>query len=275
MQDGLLTDASDFQIAYRDVLGDIDALAGQVSGADWGRPTGCPGWSLRDVFAHVCDLESILIGRPRPEHTVTRERPYVRNAPGEFMEIGVDARRSQPIADLVGELHGVVAERLRSLESLSEDDMERDAPGFFGATRLRSQLTIRVFDLWVHDQDIRRALGRAGDLDGPAAQHSRELMVRGAARRIQERLAPAAGTTVAVDVTGLGGARRGMTFDGERGRGVAEAPATPVVTMRLDLPTLTVLACGRSDDPGARDRVELGGDVALGRRMLEDIASTP
>jgi hypothetical protein len=45
--------------------------------------------------------------------------------------------------------------------------------------------------------------------------------------------------------------------------------------LRLDLNTLTVLACGRSDDPMARSRVVVEGVQNLGRRVLEDMAVTP
>ena len=275
MGDGMLGTAAEFRDAYADVLGDIDHLSREITAEQWDLPTGCPGWSVRDQVAHVVDLESILLLRPRGEHEVTGERPYIRNPPGHFMEIGVDARRALPASDVVDELHEVVAERLRALDAVTDADLEADAAGFFGPTKLRSQLTIRVFDLWAHDQDIRRALTRPGDLEGPAAAHSRELMVRGAARRIQELVSPPPGTEVLVDITGPGGARRAMVFDGERGRGVADPPERPDVTMRMDLPALTVLACGRDGGHAARERVELGGDVELGRRMLADIASTP
>ena len=275
MNDGMLATAAEFRDAYGDVLGDIDLLTGEITANEWDLPTGCPGWSVRDQVAHVVDLESILIGRRRVEHDVAGERPYIRNPPGHYMEIGVDSRRHRPVEDVVAELRDVVAQRLRNLDAIGDDELDNEVTGFFGPSKLRNQLTIRVFDLWAHDQDIRRALGRPGDLDGLAASHSRELLVRGAARRIQELVAPPAGTGVLVDITGPGGAARGMVFDGERGRGVAEPPAQPAVTMRLQLPTLTVLACGRDGGEDARERVELAGDVELGRRMLADIASTP
>ncbi|MBV8193972.1 MAG: maleylpyruvate isomerase family mycothiol-dependent enzyme [Candidatus Dormibacteraeota bacterium] len=275
MSDGLLDNADALRAGYTDVLGDVAGLATSIDGDDWDHPTGCPGWSVRDVVAHVADLESLLIGRPRPDHTVDGVREHVRNPGGEFMEIGVDVRRGRPIGEVVDGLEDVVPRRLSALLAIRDADLDGEVPGFLGTTKLRNQLTIRIFDLWSHDQDIRRALRRPGDLDGPAAAHSRELMVRGAARRIQELLTPAAGTSVLVEIEGSGGARRGMTFDGQRGRGVVDAPPDPTATMRMDLHTFTVLACGRSDDPGARDRVRLSGDADLGVRMLADIAATP
>ena len=147
--------------------------------------------------------------------------------------------------------------------------------GFFGESKVRSLLAIRVFDLWAHEQDIRRALHEPGALDGIAAAHSRERMLMGAGNELQERVAPPAGTSIIFDVTGTGGALRSITFDGDRGRAGASIPDTPTSTLRLDLPTLTVLACGRSDDPGARSRVVVEGDQNLGSIVLQDLAVTP
>ena len=90
-------------------------------------------------------------------------------------------------------------------------------------------LAIRVFDLWSHEQDMRRALDEPGGLDGVAAAHSRERMLMGAGNRLQEQVAPAAGTVVVFDVTGTGGALRAISFDGERGRAGATVPARPGV----------------------------------------------
>jgi hypothetical protein len=140
---------------------------------------------------------------------------------------------------------------------------------------VRSFLAIRVFDLWSHEQDLRRALRTPGGFDGIPAAHSRERMMMGAGNRIQERLSPAAGTTIVFDITGPGGARRAIAFDGERGRAGSDIPEIPTSTLRLDLGTLTVLACGRSDDPLATSRVVVEGVQNLGHRVLEDLAVTP
>ena len=148
-------------------------------------------------------------------------------------------------------------------------------PGFFGTGKRRSFLAIRVFDIWAHEQDMRRALGAPGGLDGVAASHSRERMLMGAGSEIQERMTPPAGTVVVFEVTGPGGAVRSIAFDGERGRSGMDVPEAATTTLRLDLPTLTVLACGRSDDPAARSRVVVVGDLNFGDRVLEDLAVTP
>jgi uncharacterized protein (TIGR03083 family) len=275
MGSGNITTAEGFRLAYSEVFTNVYAITSDLDDRQALGITGCPGWTVRDHVAHIVDLESLLIGRPRPEHAVPPGLPYIRNAPGEFMEIGVDARRGMPYHDLVAEYRDVTKERLSRLADLADADLEGTGPGFFGQSKVRSSLAIRVFDLWAHEQDIRRALGQPGGFDGISAAHSRERMLMGAANGIQERLSPAAGTSLLFDITGPGGAQRSIMFDGERGRAGADVPDLPTTTLRLDLNTLTVLACGRSDDPMAPSRVVVEGVQNLGRRVLEDLAVTP
>jgi uncharacterized protein (TIGR03083 family) len=275
MEIGNITTAEGFRTAYAEIFADVGTLAEGLDDDRAMLPTGCPGWTVRDHVAHITDLESILVGRPRVEHAPPEGLSYIRNQPGAFMEIGVEARRGVPLRDLIAEFRAVTAERLARLAALTDSQLDEMGRGFFGESKVRSLLAIRVFDLWAHEQDMRRALGEPGGLDGVAAAHSRERMLIGAAYELQERIAPSGGTAIVFDVTGPGGALRAITFDGERGRSGATIPDSRASTFRLDLPTLTVLSCGRADDPGARARVVVEGDQNLARLVLEDLAVTP
>lgn len=275
METGSITTAEGFKRAHAEIFTDVYAMAADLDDVQANTATGCPGWSVRDHVAHIVDLESLIIGRPRANHTVPPGLPYIRNAPGEFMEIGVDARRGLPFHDLLAEYRDVTKQRLAGLDDLEDAHLDEMGFGFFSQQKTRSFLAIRVFDLWSHEQDMRRALRVPGGFEGIAAAHSRERMMMGAAHAIQERLSPAAGTTILFDITGPGGAQRAISFDGERGRAGAEIPSLPTATLRLDLNTLTVLACGRSDDPLASSRVVVEGVQNLGRQVLEDLAVTP
>ena len=275
MESGNITTAEGFRTAHAEVFANVGALADDLDDERAMLPTGCPGWTVRDHVAHITDLESILIGRPRAEHAVPEGLPYIRNQPGVFMEIGVDARRGVPLADLLGEYRDVTGERLALLATLEDAQLDEMGQGFFGQSKVRSLLAIRVFELWSHEQDIRRALGEPGGLDGVPAAHSRERMLMAAGNLLQERVGPPAGTVIVFEITGPSGAARSITFDGERGMAGAAIPDAPSTRLHLDLATLTVLTCGRSDDPGARSRVVVEGDQNLATRVLEDLAVTP
>jgi uncharacterized protein (TIGR03083 family) len=275
METGSITTADGFKQAHAEIFTDVYAMAADLDDVQANTATGCPGWSVRDHVAHIVDLESLIIGRPRANHTVPAGLPYIRNAPGEFMEIGVDARRGLPFHDLLAEYRDVTKQRLAALDDLTDAQLDEMGYGFFTPQKARSFLAIRVFDLWSHEQDMRRALRVPGGFDGIPAAHSRERMMMGAGNVLQDRLSPAPGTTILFDITGPGGARRAISFDGERGRAGAEIPPLPTTTLRLDLNTLTVLACGRSDDPLAASRVVVEGVQNLGRQVVEDLAVTP
>jgi uncharacterized protein (TIGR03083 family) len=275
MDSGNITTADGFRAAYAEIFTDVYGLAADLNDQQALGITGCPGWTVRDHVAHIVDLEGILIGRQRSNHSVPEGLPYIRNKPGEFMEIGVDARRGMPYHDLIAEYRDVTKERLSRLEDLQDSQLDEMGQGFFGQSKVRSLLAIRVFDLWAHEQDIRRALGEPGGFAGIPAAHSRERMLMGAGNNLQERLAPAAGTSLLFDITGTGGAQRAILFDGQRGMSGMNLPELPTATLHLDMNTLTVLACGRSDDPLASSRVVVEGVQNLGRRVLEDMSVTP
>jgi uncharacterized protein (TIGR03083 family) len=275
VSDGLLRTADGFRTAYRETLGNVGEIVSPLDAASWDLATGCPGWTVRDVVAHISALESILIGREQPAHTIPEGLDHVKNTASELTEIGVDYRRSWTIEQLLDEFREVSAIRLAELDSLEEAQLEGESRGFFGPAKTRNHLTIRLFDLYSHEQDIRRALHMPGGLDGLTAHHARELLARGVASKAAQRLEPPDGTTVLLDITGPEQAWRLITFAAGKGRVSDEASADPTVTLRLDLNTLTILGCGRADDPSARDRVGVEGDVTLGRKILEDVAFTP
>lgn len=259
--------------AYADTLSSVNGLAGALDEPEWARPTGCPGWNVHDVIAHVSATESLLIGREQPAHRVRAGLTHVRNPLGEFMEVGVDFRRDWPAARLRAELADVTAARLRRLAMLRDEELDDEIEALTIRAPLRRFLAVRVFDVWSHEQDIRRATDHPGGLDGPAGAYAREFMLRQASRAAQAAVEPAAGTTVRVELVGAGGGVRDIAFDGERGT-VREADDGAAATLRMDLPTFTALCCGR-DDPGAFERVALDGDVALGGRVLASLAFTP
>ena len=81
-----------------------------------------------------------------------------------------------------------------------------------------------------------------------------------------------AGTTAVLVVEGSAPAAFTVNDIG-RGEPLADVPADPDVTLRMDRETFIVLAGGRrSAEPGA---VTIEGDEALGRHIVDSMATTP
>ena len=95
----------------------------------------------------------------------TSRTPWARSN-----EIGVDWRRQFSGAEVLAEFREVMAAPARAARRA-----HRRRPGTGGRRRpsgpgtLADMLQLRLMDTWSHEQDIRRAVGRPGHVDGPAA----------------------------------------------------------------------------------------------------------
>ncbi len=140
------------------VWNSIDALGQGFSESQWKTPTDCPNWSVQDQLSHLVGSESRILGRPAPEHTPA-ETGHVRNEIGARNEEQVDWRRSWPGARVLEEFREVTAERLVGLRAMTPEDFAAETETPIGPGTVADFLRIRIFDAWIHEQDIRRAVG--------------------------------------------------------------------------------------------------------------------
>jgi len=137
-------------------------------------------------------------------------------------------------------------------------------------------MEIRVFDCWVHEQDIRRAVGRVGHLDGRVAELAMGRITGALGFVVGKRVAPGDGVSVVVELGPPLGTTLAVEVTGGRAGAVAP-PAEPTVRIRSDGEAWLCLGTGRwtAAEALARGRVTLAGDEALGRRIVEQLATTP
>ncbi|WP_331450643.1 maleylpyruvate isomerase family mycothiol-dependent enzyme [Streptomyces prasinus] len=159
----------------------ISELVQPLVEADWNRRTPCPGWSVRDVVSHVIGLDCEMLGDPRPIHALPRDLFHVTDDHQRYMEIQVDVRRHHTAPEMTSELEYTIIRRNRQLRNDTRE------PGRTVRGPLGSELTLEesmrrhAFDVWVHEQDLRAALGRPGNLDSPRRARRPRRAARGAA----------------------------------------------------------------------------------------------
>ena len=139
-------------------------------------------------------------------------------------------------------------------------------------------MRVRVFDCWMHEQDIRRVVGRPGHLSGPALDCVVERF-RGALGFVVGKKAEAPdGTRVLVRTTGPTEVAFGVAVDG-RATVVEESElgGSPTAVVTLPFSTLAALGGGRWDRVRAEAEggVTYDGDVELSSRIVEHMAFTP
>lgn len=251
----------------------LSELCAPLSEGEWNRATSCPGWSVRDVVSHVIAQESELLGDPRPIHTLPRDLRHVVDEPSRYTEVPVDVRRCHTGPEMTAELEYTIIRRSRALrnESRGPDDKVR---GIMGRdTTLERLLHQRAFDTWVHEQDVRRALGHPGNLDSPGAVLVRDWLVQTLPQVVADSAGAPAGSAVVFDVHGAVEFMRTVRVDGQ-GRGSVDSRVSlgPAVTLSMDWETYLLLQCGRLRAGAAE--VKLEGDEKLGRTVLENLAAT-
>jgi uncharacterized protein (TIGR03083 family) len=253
-------------------IDDFVALLRDLPDAAWSQPTDLPGWDVKAVASHVAHLESVLAGEP--EAVVDIGAPVHLTAPtADYTERGVVSRRSHDPADIITEIRVSADTRFAALAA--DPPTDASAKPSLGVPGLswtwETLLRNRALDVWMHEQDIRRAIDRPGGLDTPPALHTARYFAESLGYVVAKRAKAPAGTTVVFELTGAPPVAFGVTDEG-RGVPLGDIPVTPTARIRLDLESYIVLAGGRREP--ADGAVQVEGDEALAWRILGSLSMT-
>jgi len=251
------------------------ALLRELDESDWGLPTDLPGWNVRYVAAHLAHLESDFAGNPQPQVEVP-EAPHVIGLMGQYTEGGPIARAGWSTDQIIDELETSAAKRHDDLLGMLPLDPTAPGDGFAGLIgwSWATLLSNRPLDQWMHQQDIRRAVGRPGGLDSAGARHVLGVFTKSLPYVLAKKARALPGTTVVLEVTGPNATTLAAAV-GEDGRGslLPETPTDPTVRITMDFETFIVLSGGRRTPEQVEVKVE--GDEALGAQVLANLAVTP
>lgn len=238
----------------------------------WDTPTRLDGWTVRDNIAHLVGTESMLLGRPDPGVEVP-DSPHLRNDIGRFNEVWVEAFRGRPGAEVLAAFEEVTAERLAALQRMGPERFAEEAWTPAGKATYGRFMQIRLFDCWMHDLDVRAALGVQGYVGGAASTVALAEVATALGYAVGKRAGAPDGSSVALVVTGADRHRFDVVVDGRAA--VVDVPVlAPTATVTTDLVTFAALVGGRIDPEGplADGRVTLAGDPDLARRVATHLA---
>jgi uncharacterized protein (TIGR03083 family) len=271
-----VVELKDYVDAFEQSVRSLLALLESVDEADWARPTELPGWSVHDVVSHLAALERELLGDPLPP-AVDGYGSHVRSEFGQHMENGVAARRTHSAAALTAELREAVDARLPEMRAMrAEATPVRVVAGEpWDAEKL---LRNRAFDAWMHEQDVRRALTRPGNLDGRGADVAMEILLGALPFLVAKRARATPGQSVRLEVTGVVAFTATVRVGDDGRAALVTAPASteaaePTAVLRAGWETVVRLLGGRLSPDDAV--VELSGDTGLARRLVDRLAVTP
>ena len=254
--------------AIDELLGLLESLAAE----EWSTPTDLPGWDVRAVAAHVAHIESVLAGLPQPEADAADGEPMLAPSPA-YTERGVVARSGCTPEEIIAEIRLACRLRFEALDAEPPVDgsivPETAIPT---AWTWNTLLRNRPLDVWMHEQDIRRAVARPGGLDSPAALHTVRYYAEGVGFVAAKRAAAEPGTTVVLELDDAPPIAFEVTAE-RRGVPLSEVPDEPTVRLSMDRESFIVLSGGRrAPAPGA---VSSAGDLELAERILGALNTTP
>ncbi len=258
MSDAPATVGTDLIDVWRDAIADLRDAAAR---APWRAPSILPGWSVADVVAHTLWIERSQLGLADPPHEPDwAALPHVSSPFSRITEVPVDLRRTRTRDEVLAEFDETMSAREAALRHLRATDPDGLVMNPLGSmTTLDDLLSMRIFDVWVHEQDIRLAVDDPGHLDTPAA-HVAAARMRNALGRVWGKGVDApVGATVQVTCTGPGVTFSDAVVRSADGRARPISPVTqPTVALTMTFPAYVALACGRGPAP-----VESAGDPEL------------
>ncbi|WP_298208152.1 maleylpyruvate isomerase family mycothiol-dependent enzyme [Ferrimicrobium sp.] len=256
------------------LLAEWDALSQlitQVPEDQWLQPSILPYWTNFDILAHIVGTERFLNGEAPFDGPLPTDRHYP-NEVAQLNDRWLITLRRLSVAELLATYHNTIAERTQALSSLSNTDLDTIGWTPIGQAPFRRFLQIRIFDCWVHEQDLRLSLGMPGHTSGVVVEASIDEVERALGYIIGKQANLPQGTTVELSLTG--GAPRTWHIEvGERARLV---PALANVTCRLQIDStlFMALACGRIDRDHADGSITIDGDQTLADHIIDNLAFT-
>jgi uncharacterized protein (TIGR03083 family) len=258
-----------------EVWRDLDALVSDLDDNQWESATSLPGWTVRDVIAHVIGVESMLQGVETPEADIdVSSLEHVRNEIGVMNECWVRKLRDLSASELLEKFRETTGARRQALSDLSNAAWNEVGFTPAGPDSYGRFMRVRTFDCWMHEHDIRDAIGvpaSTSELVGPASDLALDEMATSMGFVVGKLGGAPDGSRVSLELTGPLGRTINVAVDG-RAKVVDDfGDDDPTSTIHLDALLFSRLAGGRVPLAAHTDQISYGGDETVGRRIVEHL----
>jgi uncharacterized protein (TIGR03083 family) len=231
---------------------------------------------VQDNVSHIVGTEAMLSGEAGPNVEIDREATtHVRNDIGAFNEQWVEALRAESPSEVLARFRALTSARLATLEAMTDEEWNAESFTPAGKDTYGRFMQIRVFDCWLHEQDIRDALGRPGHETGLAVDVVLDEMATALGFVVGKKAGAVAGQSVTFALTDGAQVVRELHVEvAERARVVPElsGPASVVLTMPIGV--MTRRCAGRVGPGDLLDQVAIDGNLSLASRILDNQSYT-
>ncbi len=252
----------------------ITTLCSALTTEQWGVATCLPGWTVQDVLSHVTGTEAMLAGEETPSTDISH-LSHMQNPIAESNEVWVESMRTLSGEEALARFSAVTARRLEALDAMSQADF--DAPSWTPAGRDETYgrfMRIRHYDCFMHEHDIRGALGEPPRPDVADLSSALDEVETGLGYIVGRRAALPDGSRVRIDLDGPLARTFLVEVDG-RATVVDSLAGPPTVTVAMPVALFLRLTGGRNDGPSpAAAELVITGDRSMGDQLVANLAFT-
>ncbi|MDX2382057.1 MAG: maleylpyruvate isomerase family mycothiol-dependent enzyme [Acidimicrobiia bacterium] len=262
--------------ALREEWASIADLLDRISDDEWSKPTPLPGWDVHDNVAHIIGTESMLAGEPAPEQEADREAsPHVRNDIGVFNEGWIDSLRGKTPDEMRSLFAELTTTRLAALDAITQEAWDEVTFTPAGQDTHGRFMQIRVMDCWMHEQDIRDAVGRPGNAVGLPCEVMLDEVETALGFVVGKKAGVAPGQSVTFALTDDGAVVREIHVAvAERAAVVESLPGPATTTLTMPIGVMTRRCAGRVAPEDLREEISIAGDADIAERVLSNQAYT-
>lgn len=245
----------------------LDELFGGLSDEQWTVQSYCPDWDVRGIAMHLAAVESMLAG--------VEPGGFTDSLPFDQVGAYVASVAELDNAGLLAAYRETIEARRAEMATYTPDQMDLPSMTPVGPKTYGRFMGVRVFDFWVHEQDIRGPLGMPGHESGPAAEEALNEIEVSLPYIVGKLIGLPDGKSMTINTTG--GVERAMhvAVDGRAGN-VESLDGPADVVLNADSTTFALLACGRIDPQGAidADKISWSGDAEIGEKAARSLRFT-
>src|SRR5690625_833027 len=148
--------------AYREQYDELTTLFNSLAPSQWPTVPYLPGWDVKAGAEHLMGTERMLL-RDSPIRAELGEWPaHERNETGAGNEPRVHTLRGDSPDDTRRRWRDIVERRSAEMNELSIEQWHAESWTPVGQATYSRFMRIRVYDCWLHEQDIRDAIGEPG-----------------------------------------------------------------------------------------------------------------
>jgi uncharacterized protein (TIGR03083 family) len=250
-----------------------------LSDEEWGRPTVCAPWSVKDLAAHLLggDIGRLSAQRdkfssPSPGKDLSDYNTLVNYINQLNHEWVTAAQRLSPKI-LIDLLHLAGPQLCHFFQTLDPNETAPISVAWAGEERPANwfDMAREYTEKWLHQQQIRDAVGEPGLTQRRYLYPVLDTFMRAMPYAYRE-IEAAAGVSVAVSITGEAGGEWSLVREPETWRLFYGRAAGAVAQARLSQDTAWRLFTKGLGQEEARRRVQIEGEEVLGAALLQMVS---